>query len=83
MEEILITIVIGFVIGIVARFLLPGRDPMGFVITTVVGIAGALLAKYIGESLNWYAQGRFASFAASVLGAMALLLVLRALRGKL
>ena len=81
--HLLITIVSGLVIGILARFLLPGRDPMGFIITTVVGIAGALLAKYVGESLNWYAPGAIWQFVASVLGAMALLLVLRALRGKL
>jgi uncharacterized membrane protein YeaQ/YmgE (transglycosylase-associated protein family) len=81
--HLLITILTGLVIGIVARFLLPGRDPMGFIITTVVGIAGALLAKYVGESLNWYAPGASLQFVASVLGAMALLLVLRALRGKL
>jgi len=69
--------------GVSKRFLLPGRDPMGFIITTVVGVAGALLAKYVGESLNWYAPGAAWQFIASVLGAMALLLVLRALRGKL
>jgi uncharacterized membrane protein YeaQ/YmgE (transglycosylase-associated protein family) len=81
--QIVYVIVIGFVIGIVARFLLPGRDAMGFIITTVVGIAGALLAHYVGASLGWYAAGQPAGFIASILGAMALLLVLRVLRGKL
>jgi uncharacterized membrane protein YeaQ/YmgE (transglycosylase-associated protein family) len=56
---------------------------MGFIITTVVGIAGALLAHYVGASLGWYAAGQPAGFIASVIGAMALLLVLRVLRGKL
>jgi uncharacterized membrane protein YeaQ/YmgE (transglycosylase-associated protein family) len=76
-------IVIGFVVGLIARFLLPGRDAMGFIITTVVGVAGALLAAYVGTSMGWYAEGQPAGFIASVLGAMALLLVLRALRGRL
>jgi len=80
--DILVTIVIGFVVGLVARFLLPGRDAMGFIITTIVGVAGALLATYVGQELGWYARGEAARFIASVLGAMALLLVLRALRGR-
>ena len=81
--NIVYIIVIGFVIGLIARFLLPGRDAMGFIITTVVGIAGALLAHYVGASLGWNAAGQPAGFIASVIGAMALLLVLRVLRGKL
>jgi uncharacterized membrane protein YeaQ/YmgE (transglycosylase-associated protein family) len=83
MTDILITIAIGFVVGLVARFLLPGRDAMGFIITTLVGIAGAVLATYVGQELGWYAPGQGARFIASVLGAMALLVVLRALRGRL
>jgi len=81
--HIVYIILIGLVIGIIARFLLPGRDAMGFIITTVVGIAGALLAAYVGQSMGWYVEGQPAGFIASVLGAMALLLVLRALRGKI
>ena len=81
--DILITIVIGFVIGLVARFLLPGRDAAGLIVTTIVGIAGAVLATDVGQSLGWYAPGEGARFIASVLGAMALLLVLRMLRGRL
>ena len=81
--NIVYIIIIGFVIGVIARFLLPGRDAMGFIITTVVGVAGALLAHYVGQSMGWYAEGQPAGFIASVIGAMALLLVLRALRGKL
>ena len=81
--HILYVIVIGFVVGLIARFLLPGRDAVGFIITIVVGIAGSLLAAYVGQSMGWYAEGQPAGFIASILGAMALLLVLRALRGKL
>jgi uncharacterized membrane protein YeaQ/YmgE (transglycosylase-associated protein family) len=81
--HIVYVILIGFVVGLIARFLLPGRDAVGFIITIVVGIAGSLLAAYIGQSMGWYTEGQPAGFIASVLGAMALLLVLRALRGKL
>ena len=81
--HIVYIIIIGFVVGLIARFLLPGRDAVGFIITTVVGVAGALLAAYVGQSMGWYAEGQVAGLIASVLGAMALLLVLRALRGKL
>ena len=54
---ILYTIIIGFVVGIVARFILPGRQPMGWIMTTVLGIVGALLAGFAGRALGWYADG--------------------------
>ena len=81
--EILITVVIGFVIGLVARFLLPGKDAAGLIVTTVVGSAGAVLANYVGQSLGWYPPGEGAGFIASIVGAMVLLLALRMLRGRL
>jgi len=75
--EILYTILIGLVVGIIAKFLLPGKDPGGFIITTLIGIAGAMLAKFIGQSLNWYEAGESAGFIASVLGAILLLILYR------
>lgn len=80
--EILYTIVIGLVVGIVAKFLLPGKDPGGFIVTTLIGIAGALLAKYIGQALNWYAAGEAAGFITSVVGAIILLLLYRMIIGR-
>jgi uncharacterized membrane protein YeaQ/YmgE (transglycosylase-associated protein family) len=70
---ILWTIIIGFVIGLIARALMPGRDPAGFIITTVLGIAGALLGSLIGRVLGFYGEGEPAGLILSVLGAILLL----------
>ena len=67
------TILIGFVIGVVAKFLMPGRDPAGFIITVFLGIAGSILAGYIGSAMGLYRVGEPAGFIASVIGAMILL----------
>ena len=75
-------VVIGFVIGLIARFVMPGNDAHGFVITTVVGIAGSVAASYAGQALGMYAPGQPAGFIASVLGAVALLALARLLRKK-
>jgi uncharacterized membrane protein YeaQ/YmgE (transglycosylase-associated protein family) len=70
---ILWTIIIGFVIGLIARALMPGRDPAGFIITTVLGIAGALLGSLIGRVLGFYGEGEPAGLILSVIGAILLL----------
>lgn len=80
--EILYTIIIGLVIGIVAKFLMPGKDPGGFIITALLGIAGAIVAKYIGQALNWYGAGEPAGFIASVAGAIILLVLYRMVMGR-
>ena len=77
--SVLATILIGLVVGIIAKFLMPGRDPGGFIITTLLGIAGALVANFVGHKAGWYAQGEPVGFLAAVLGAMALLLLYRLL----
>lgn len=66
-------ILIGFVVGLVARALKPGDDKMGFIFTTLFGIGGALAAGFVGTRLGWYQQGEPAGFLASVVGAMVLL----------
>jgi len=73
-------IIIGFFIGLVARFLMPGRDAAGFIVTTLIGIGGALLASFVGQKMGWYAEGQPAGFIAAVLGAIVLLLILRMVR---
>jgi len=73
-------IIIGFLVGLVARFLMPGRDAAGFIITTLIGIGGALLASFVGQKMGWYAEGQPAGFIAAVLGAVVLLLILRVVR---
>ncbi len=78
--DLIWTIIIGFIVGLVARFLMPGRDPMGFVFTTILGIVGAVIAQYLGRALGWYGPEDPAGFLASVVGAMILLFVARKFR---
>ena len=73
----IITIVIGFFVGIVARLLMPGRQAMGWIVTTVLGIVGSILATYIGQKMGWYSGGQEARFIGSVLGAMVVLAIYR------
>jgi uncharacterized membrane protein YeaQ/YmgE (transglycosylase-associated protein family) len=80
--EILYTIMIGLVVGIIAKFLMPGKDPGGFIITTLLGIAGAFVAKFLGQALNWYEEGDPAGFIASVFGAIILLVLYRVVFGR-
>ncbi len=79
---ILWTILIGFIVGIVAKFLMPGRDPSGFIITVLIGIVGSVIATYLGRFLGFYQVGESAGFIAAVLGAIILLFVYRAIAGK-
>lgn len=76
------TIIIGLLIGIVAKLLMPGRDPGGFIITTILGIAGAFIARYIGQAAGWYTEGQAAGFIASVIGAIVLLILYRVIFGR-
>jgi uncharacterized membrane protein YeaQ/YmgE (transglycosylase-associated protein family) len=76
--SILWMIVIGLMIGALAKLLMPGRDPGGVVITMLLGIVGAIVAGFIGRSVGWYAQGEGAGFIASVFGAILLLVLYRA-----
>jgi uncharacterized membrane protein YeaQ/YmgE (transglycosylase-associated protein family) len=70
-------IVIGGLAGALAKLLMPGRDPGGCIITVLLGIAGALLAGWIGHSVGWYNVGEGAGFVAAVVGAFLILLVYR------
>ena len=77
---IIATIVIGFIVGLLAKFLTPGRDPGGFIITILIGIAGSLLATYGGQALGLYTAGEPAGFVGSLIGAIILLLRYRLVR---
>ena len=77
MQGLIGTLVIGLIIGAVAKLLMPGRDPGGCFITILLGIAGALLAGYLGRAIGWYEPGEPAGFIASVIGAMLILLLYR------
>ncbi len=76
------TLIVGLIVGAIAKFLMPGRDPGGFIITMLIGVAGAFLASFAGDSLGWYKQGEPAGFLASVVGAVILLAVYRSVIGR-
>jgi uncharacterized membrane protein YeaQ/YmgE (transglycosylase-associated protein family) len=70
------TIVIGFVAGVIAKFIMPGsNEPSGFVLTTILGIVGAIVASYLGQALGWYAPGGGAGLIGAVVGAIVVLFV--------
>lgn len=68
-------VLIGFVAGLVARAITPGKSVTGFIMTAVLGVAGSVLASFIGQSLGWYSGGQVAGFIASVIGAIILLVI--------
>ena len=71
------TIIIGFIAGVIAKFLMPGssNEPSGFILTTILGIVGAVVAGYLGQALGWYAPGEGAGLIGAVVGAIIVLLV--------
>jgi uncharacterized membrane protein YeaQ/YmgE (transglycosylase-associated protein family) len=75
--QIIITLFIGLIIGIVAKFLMPGKDPGGFIVTSILGVAGSFVAGYLGQFFGLYSEGEAAGFIASVVGAMLLLFAYR------
>ena len=73
--SILWTIVVGFIVGVIAKFTMPGdkTEPKGFILTTILGIVGAFVATYLGQSVGWYVPGESAGFVGAVVGAVILL----------
>lgn len=82
MMELLGTLLVGLVVGLLARALKPGDDKLGWVMTALVGVAGAFLATYLGLAVGWYEQGEAAGWIASVIGAMVLLALFNLVKGK-
>lgn len=74
--------VIGFVVGLIARAILPGTQSLGIILTAVLGIAGAFLAGFAGQAMGFYTAGQPAGFIASVIGAIVLLLIVGLIKGK-
>lgn len=72
---------VGFVVGLLARAILPGSQSLGIILTTVLGIAGSFAAGFIGQALGWYQAGEGAGFIGSLLGAIVLLFVVGKLKG--
>ena len=74
------TIVVGLIVGLIARALKPGDDSMGLIMTIILGIAGSLIAGYVGRALGWYQPGQAAGWIASIIGAIVLLVIYHLIR---
>lgn len=79
---ILTWIVFGLVVGIIAKLLMPGRDPGGFIVTTLLGIAGALVGGFIGRAMGFYGPSQGAGWLVSIAGAIILLAIYRMMVGR-
>jgi uncharacterized membrane protein YeaQ/YmgE (transglycosylase-associated protein family) len=75
-------IIIGLVAGAVAKLIMPGKDPGGFIITILLGVAGALLATFLGKLVGWYKPGESAGFIGAIVGAIILLVIYRLIKKK-
>jgi uncharacterized membrane protein YeaQ/YmgE (transglycosylase-associated protein family) len=75
--SVIVWILFGLVVGVVAKFLMPGRDPGGFIVTILLGIAGALVGGFLGRAVGWYREGDPVGFVMAVLGAIILLALYR------
>ena len=80
MFHLLWVAIIGLIIGAIAKFLMPGRDPGGIWITMLLGVAGSFLATYLGQAIGWYREGQSAGFIMSVIGALVLLFIYHLIR---
>lgn len=78
--DILYSLIIGFIVGALAKLVMPGRDPGGILVTMGLGMVGAVLAGFVGRALGWYASGESPGLIASVIGAIAVLLIYRTTR---
>ena len=78
--SLLTTLIVGLIVGVLAKLLMPGKDPGGIVVTTLLGIAGAFVARFLGQALGLYDEGERVGIIASILGAILLLAVYRLLR---
>jgi uncharacterized membrane protein YeaQ/YmgE (transglycosylase-associated protein family) len=78
----LLTIIIGLIAGALAKFIMPGKDPGGIIITIILGIGGALLAGFLGRQLGWYEPGEGAGIIGAILGAILILFLYRLFKGK-
>jgi uncharacterized membrane protein YeaQ/YmgE (transglycosylase-associated protein family) len=75
-------IVFGLVVGAIAKLVMPGRDPGGFIVTILIGIVGAVIGGFLGRAMGWYREGEAAGFLMSLLGAIVLLAIYRMAIGR-
>jgi uncharacterized membrane protein YeaQ/YmgE (transglycosylase-associated protein family) len=80
--SILITIIVGLVVGAIAKLLMPGKDPGGFIVTILLGIAGSFVAGMLGHAFGWYKVGDGPGIIASIVGSVVLLAIYRAIVGR-
>ena len=82
--SILWTIIIGFIVGVVAKLIMPGNktEPKGFILTTILGIVGAFVATYLGQAVGWYGAGESAGFLGAIVGAVILLFAYGLIAGR-
>ena len=82
--SILWTIIIGFIVGVIAKFLMPGdkTEPKGFILTAILGIVGAFVATYLGQAVGWYSAGENAGFLSSIVGAVIVLFIYGMIMGR-
>jgi len=78
----IIMIIVGFIVGLIARAIMPGDQPMGFIMTTILGIVGSVVAGFLGQTVGWYAPGEPTGWIASVVGALIVLFVVGLVRKK-
>ena len=80
---ILWTIIIGFIVGVIAKFIMPGKnEPQGFILTTILGVVGAFVATYLGQAVGWYKAGEGAGFIGGIVGAVILLFLYGLITGR-
>jgi uncharacterized membrane protein YeaQ/YmgE (transglycosylase-associated protein family) len=75
-------IIIGLIVGVIAKLIMPGHDPGGIIVTMLLGIAGSLVAGFLGRAVGWYTEGQSAGFFASIVGAIIILAIYRLIIGR-
>lgn len=80
--SILGTIIIGFIVGLIARAIKPGDDKLGLIMTTLLGIGGAFVARYVGMAMGWYTEDQAVGWIASLVGAVVLLFIYGLIKGR-
>ncbi len=80
--HVLWMIIVGLIVGVLAKLIMPGHDPGGIVVTILLGIAGSMVAGFLGRAVGWYGEGQSAGFIASVVGAIVILAIYRAIIGR-
>ena len=80
--DVITTLIIGLIVGALAKLVMPGKDPGGFIITILLGVAGAFIAGWLGQAFGWYEAGESPGIIMSIVGAVILLAIYRAVIGR-